>query len=104
MKMFSAPCFTFLLVLSLRAFLPAQLSSCLSFHHLVTINNDLHQIFYLIQTLCLHSRGSILLHKTLIVNHYLHSDYFQQEPYLFEGSKMCDDIVILLLGHARGNK
>jgi len=76
--------------LLLYTFLPAlNFPHVFPFYPLITTNNYLH--LCLIQTLCLRSSGSTLLRKILIVNNYLRSYYFQPEPYLPEGCKMCED-------------
>ena len=78
MKMFSHPCLSFPLVLSLSlSFFHFTSSSSLSFHQLITINYDLH--LYIVQTLCFHLSRSTPLRTTLTVNHYLLTEYFQRD-------------------------
>ena len=71
MRMFSRPCLSFLPLLSLSALLP----QVFPFIKLITFGYDLH--FLIIQNLCLHLSRSTPLRKTLTVNHYLRSEYFQ---------------------------
>jgi len=77
MRMFSPPLFFFpSCILSLYTFLPVHnFPPVFRFHPVVTINHDLH--LRLTKALYFYLSGSALLCKTLTVNHYLHSDYFQ---------------------------
>jgi len=76
MKMVSPPCSSFLP--SPPTLPPAHNpSQVFPFYRLITINHDPR--LRLILALCLHLSGSTPLRKTLTVNHYLHSNYFEQK-------------------------